>query len=87
MQLNNIDMCFVRETWIQYGNEHEHQYIKANLYTAGYKILTQSRENRKGGGKAAIYKSHPHVKKLSCKEYRFFEGLTVKLHITTKCMI
>ena len=29
MQLNNIDMCFVMETWTQYGNEHEYQYIKA----------------------------------------------------------
>ena len=43
IQLNNIDMCFVMETWSQYGNEPEHQYIKANLDTAGYKILTQSR--------------------------------------------
>ena len=26
MQLNNIDMCFVTETWTQYRNEPEHQY-------------------------------------------------------------
>ena len=44
MQLNNINMCFVMETWTQCGNEPEHQYIKANLDTAGYKILIQSRE-------------------------------------------
>ena len=64
MQLNNIDMCFVMETWTQHGNEPEYQYIKANPDTAAYKILIQSRENRKGGGIAVIYKSHIHVKKL-----------------------
>ena len=58
MQLNNIDMCFVTETWTQYGNEPKYQYIKANLDTAGYNILIQSRENRKGGGIAVIHKSH-----------------------------
>ena len=84
MQLNNIDMCFVTETWTQHGNEPEYQYIKANLDTAGYKILIQSREYRKGGGIAVIYKSHLHVKKLSFKEYTSFEALTVKLDITTK---
>ena len=72
------------ETWTQHGNEPDYQYIKANLDTAGYKILIQSRENRKGGGIAVIYKSHLHVKKLSFNEYTSFEALTVKLDITTK---
>ena len=48
MQLNNTYMIFFMKTWTQHGNEPEHQYIKANLDTAGYKILIQSRENRKG---------------------------------------
>ena len=48
MQLNNIDMCFVTETWTCYGNEPEYQYIKANLDTAGYNIFIQRRENGKG---------------------------------------
>ena len=61
--------------------------IKANLDTAGYKILTKSKENRKGGGTAAIYKSHLNVNKLSFKEYKSFEALTVKLDITTKSYI
>ena len=78
MQLNNTDMCFVTETWTQPGNEPEYQYIKTNLDTVGYKILIQSRENRKGGI-AVIYKSHLYVKKLSFKEYTSFEALTVKL--------
>ena len=56
MQLNNIDMCLVMEKWTQHSNEPEYQYINANLDTAGYKILIQSRENRKGGGIAVIYK-------------------------------
>ena len=49
IQLNKIDMCFVTETWMKHENEPKHQYTKANLDTAGYKIFTQSRENRKGG--------------------------------------
>ena len=81
MQLNNIDMCFVTETWTQYGFEPEHQYIKANMDTAAYKILTQSRENRKGAGIAAIYTSHLHVKKLS------FKAPKVKLDITIESYI
>ena len=52
---------------MQYGNEPEHQYIKANLDMARYKILTQSRENRKGGGIIATFKSHLHVQKLPSK--------------------
>ena len=80
-------MCFVMDTWTQHGNEPEHQYIKANLDTAGYKIPIQSRENRKGGGIAAIYKSHLQGKKLSFKEYTSFETLAVKLDITTKSYI
>ena len=83
IKVNNIGMYFVLETWTQHGNEPEHQYIKAMLDIVGYKILTQSRENRKGGGIAAIYMSHLHVKKLSFKEYTSFEALTIKLDITT----
>ena len=84
MQLNNIDMCFVMETWMQHSNEPEYQYIKANLDTAGYKLLIQSRENRKGGEIAVIHRSHLHVKKLSFNDYTLFEALTVKMDITTK---
>ena len=58
-----------------------------SYHTAGYKILIQSREKRKRGGIAAIYKSHLHVKKVSFKEYTSFEALTVKLDITTKSYI
>ena len=61
MQVNNIDMGFVTETWTQYGNEPKYQYIKANLDTAGYNILIQNRENQRGGGIAVIYKSHLQV--------------------------
>ena len=32
-------MVFVTETWTQDGNESEHQYIKANINTAGYNML------------------------------------------------
>ena len=56
MQLNNLDMCFLTETWTQCGNEPDYQYIKANLETVGYNIMMHSRENRKGGGIAVIYR-------------------------------
>ena len=84
MQLNNINICFVTETWTQYGNEPEYQYIMANLDTAGYNILIESRENRKGGGITVIYKSHLQVKKLSFNEYISFESLMINLNISTK---
>ena len=84
MELNNLDICFITETWTQHGNEPEYQYIKANLDTAGYNILIHSRENRKGGGIAVIHKSHLHVKKLSFNEYTSFESITINLNITTK---
>ena len=79
-----MDMVFITETWTQYGNESEHQYIKANLNTAGYNILIQSRENQRVGGIAVIYKSHLQVKKLSFNEYTSFELLTIILDISTK---
>ena len=47
MQLNNNDMCFVRETWAQYGNEAEHQYIMANLDTAGYNYSLKAEKTEK----------------------------------------
>ena len=88
IQLNNIDMCFVNETWTQHGNDPEHQIYKTfNMDTAGYKILTHSRENGTGGGIPAIYKSHLHVMNLSFKDNTSFEELTVKLAITTKSYI
>ena len=59
-------------------------YIKAKLDTAGYKILTQSRENRKGGRNNSNIQVTLYVKKISFKEYISFEALTVKLDITTK---
>ena len=84
MQLSNIDMVFVTETWTQDGNESEHQYITANINTAGYKMLIQSRENRRGGGIAIIYKPHLQEKKLIFNNYTSFKLLTVILNISTK---
>ena len=58
MQVSNIDIVFVTETWTEDGNDSEHQYIKANFNTARYNMLIQNRVNRRGGGIAIIYKSH-----------------------------
>ena len=87
IQLNDIDRCFVTETWTQHRNELEHKYIKAYLDIAEYEIFTQSRQNRKGRAIVVIHKPHLHVKKLSFKENTAFETVTVKLDITTKSYI
>ena len=84
MQVSNMDMVFVTETWTEDGNESEHQYIKANINTAGYHMLIQSRENWRGGGIAIIYKSHLQVKKLIFNNYTSFESLTIILNISSK---
>ena len=84
MQVSNMDMVFVTEIWTQDGNESEHQYIKANLNTAGYNILIQSRENWRRGGIVVIYKSHLQVKKLIFNDHTSFESLTIILNISTK---
>ena len=83
MQLNNLDICFITDTLTQCENELEHQYIRANLHTAGYSIMINSRENRKGGGIAVINRPHLHVKKYSFKEHTSFEAITINLNITT----
>ena len=84
MQVSNIDMVFVTESWTQDGNESEHQYIKAKINTAGYNMLFQSRENQRGGGIAIIYKSHLQVEKLIFNNYTSLELLTIILNISTK---
>ena len=66
------------------SNESDHQYIKANINTAGYNILIQSRKNWRGGGIVIIYKSRLQVKKLIFNNYSSFESLTVTLNISTK---
>ena len=84
MQVSNIGMVFVTETWTEDGNELEHQYIKANINTAGYNMLIQSRENQRGGGIAIRYKSHLQVKKLIFNNYISFKLLTITLNISSK---
>ena len=84
MQVSNTDMVFVTETWTEDGNKSELQYIQANINTAGYKMLIQSRKNWRGGGIAIIYKSHLQVKKLTFNNYTSFESLTIILNISTK---
>ena len=84
MQLNNLDICSITDTWTQYGNEPDYQYIREKLDTAGYNIIIHSRENRRGGGIAVIHRPHLHIKKLSSSENRSFEAITINLNITTK---
>ena len=84
MQLNNLDICFIAETWTQCGNELDYHYIRANLDTAGYNIIIHSRENKRREGIAVIHRPHLHIKKLSFNEKRSFEAITINLNITTK---
>ena len=62
MQLYNLDICFITETWTQWGNGLDYQYIRANLDTAGYNIIIHSRDNRRGVGIAVIHRPHLHIK-------------------------
>ena len=87
MQVSNIDIVFVTETWTEDGNDSEHQYIKANFNTAGYNMLIQSRENQREGGIAIIYKSHLQVKKLIFNNYMSFESLSIILNISTQSFL
>ena len=84
MQVSNMDMVFVTETWTEDGNKSELQYIQANINTAGYKMLIQSGKNWRGGGIAIMYKSHLQVEKLTFNNYTSFESLTIILNISTK---
>ena len=87
MQLYNLDICFITETWTQSGNGPDYQYIRANLDTAGYNIIIHSRDNRRGEGIAVIHRPHLHIKKLSFNENRSFEAITINLSITTKSFL
>ena len=87
MQLYNLDICFITETWTQNGNGLDYQYIRANLDTAGYNIIIHSRDNRRGGGIAVIHRPHLNIKKLSFNENRSFEAITINLNITTSSFL
>ena len=84
LQLYNLDICFITETWTQCGNGPDYQCIRTNLDTAGYNIIIHSRDNRRGGGIAVIHRPHLYIKKLSFNENRSFEAITINLNITTK---
>ena len=50
---HKLDICFITETWISKNDDL--QYIKANLMTQGFNILSCERKNRKGGHLECIY--------------------------------
>ena len=83
MQVNNIDIGFVTETGMQYGNEPKYQYIKAKSRHCWIQHTHPMQKNWRGGT-AVIYKSHLQIKKLSFNEYTSFELLTINLNISTK---
>ena len=45
---HKLDICFITETWT--SKNEDLQYIKANLMTQDFDILSCERRNRKGGG-------------------------------------
>ena len=82
---HKLDICFITETWI---SKHEDlQYIKANLKTQGYHILSCERANRKGGGLACIYNEKLKMKASKPQKYESFESLTVQVSIKSKTNI
>ena len=79
---HKLDICFITETWI--SKNEDLQYIKANLMTQGFNILSCERKNRKGGGLACIYNERFKMKLLVPQNYDFFESLTVQCNIKSK---
>ena len=57
---HELDICFITETWI--SKNEDLQYIKANLMTQGFNILSCESKNRKGGGLACIYNERLKIK-------------------------
>ena len=66
MQIENIDMVFIKETWINI--KEDLQLITSQLKCFGYNIITENRMTRKGGGLACIYKDDLTVEKIKIKK-------------------
>ena len=79
---HKLDIFFITETCI--SKNEDLQYIKANLMTQGFNILSHERKNRKGGGLACIYNERFKMKLLVPQNYESFETLTVQCNIKSK---
>ena len=79
---HKLDICFITETWI--SKNEDLQYIKANLMTQGFNILSCERKNRKGGGLAHTYSERFKKKSLVSQDYESFESLTIQWNIKSK---
>ena len=82
---HKLDICFITETLI--SRNEDLQYIKANLMTQGFNILSFERKNRKGGGLACIYNERFKMKLLVPENYESFESLTVQCNIKSRCYV
>ena len=69
--LNDIDICFITETWINTDNDL--QLLEANISGLEYRIINKHRENQSGGGVACIYKGHLNIQMYTMDNtYTFF---------------
>ena len=85
MELENIDIGFITETWI--NNTRDRELITSQAKQVGYTIISQECINRKGGGLMCIYKSGFNVQKVRSILKKSFEGLIVRLQQTLFTLI
>ena len=81
--LNDTDMCFISETWID--NDHNLWLHEAKITGPGYKVINKHEENWSGGGAVCMYKRQLYIQ--TCTEediYISLESQTLKLKIKSK---
>ena len=73
MQIENIDIAFITETWI--NKKEDLLLITSQQKHSGYNIITENRMTRKGGGIPCIYKDDLTVEKIKTDKRPIFELL------------
>ena len=82
---NDLDACFLAETWLQNDNDFALKSATPN----GYNYYSKPRSNgNKGGGIATIFKKETNCKELNLESaYNSFEHQTLEIDINgTKCI-
>ena len=85
MELENIDICFITETWI--NNAIDQDVMTSQAKHVGYTIISHGYMNRKGGRLMYIHKSGLNVQKVRTISKRSFEGLSVRFQQTSFALI
>ena len=74
---HNLDVLTITETWLP--TNEKNQVILNELTPEGYKIAHISRESRKGGGVAVVYKSLLKGSNQTNKTFGTFECIEILL--------